>query len=81
MRFRQLETAESRSRIATALKLYDKYRSNLKEKIKLLESGRLFEWGEERELLLAEMDEGDFYSFINEFQEFLKKVVKAFGYA
>ncbi len=54
--------------------------TNLKEKIKLLESGRLFEWGEERELLLAEMDESDFYAFLSEFQEFLKKIVKATGY-
>jgi hypothetical protein len=63
-----------------ALKLYDKYRSNLKEKIKLLESRRLFEWGEEQELLLAEIDEADFYAFLSEFQEFLKKIVKAIGY-
>jgi len=63
-----------------ALKLYDKYRTNLKEKIKLLESGRLFEWGEERALLLAEIDESDFYSFLNEFQEFLKKIVINLNY-
>ncbi len=67
-------------KVSFAARLYGKYRANLKEKIKLLESGRLFEWGEERELLLAEMDESDFYAFLSEFQEFLKKIVKATGY-
>jgi len=64
-----------------ALKLYDKYRSNLKEKISLLGSGKLFEWGEERDLLLAEIDEGDFYSFLDEFQKFLKKIISSLGNA
>jgi len=59
-----------------ALKLYSKYRQNLKEKVDLLQSGRLFEWGEERNLLLSEMDERDFYSFLGEFQEFLRQVIK-----
>jgi predicted nucleotidyltransferase component of viral defense system len=59
-----------------ALKLYDKYRSNLKEKIVLLESGKLFEWGEERGLLLSDIGEADFYSFLREFQEFLKRITK-----
>lgn len=59
-----------------ALKLYSKYRKNLKEKTDLLQSGRLFEWGEEKSLLLSEMDEADFYSFLDQLQEFLKKVIK-----
>jgi hypothetical protein len=59
-----------------ALKLYSKYRQKLKEKTDLLQSGRLFEWGEEKSLLLSEMDEADFYSFLDQLQEFLKKVIK-----
>ena len=59
-----------------ALKLYSKYRQNLKEKIGLMQSGRLFEWGEERSLLLSDIDETDFYSFLDEFQGFLKEVIR-----
>ena len=67
-------------KLGFALKLYGKYRDNLKEKIGLLNSGKLFEWGAERELLLSEIDEEDFYKFLGEFQGFLKKVVSALGY-
>ena len=67
------------SKLDFALKLYGKYRDNLKEKIGLLNSGKLFGWGAERELLLSEIDEEDFYKFLGEFQGFLKKVVSALG--
>lgn len=63
-----------------ALDLYGKYRTNLEEKIALLESGKLFEWGEEKDLLLSEIDDADFYSFLKEFQEFLKIIIKKLGY-
>jgi len=63
-----------------ALKLYGKYRTNLKGKIGLMQSGKLFEWGEERALLLAEIDEKGFYSFLGELQEFLKKIVSSLNY-
>jgi len=59
-----------------ALKLYKKYRTNLKEKIALLNSESLFEWDKERDLLLIDIDEREFYSFLAEFQDFLKKVIK-----
>jgi predicted nucleotidyltransferase component of viral defense system len=63
-----------------ALRLYGKYRTNLKEKIALLESGRLFEWGEEEDLLLSEIDETDFYSFLNEFERFLRQVIGSLNF-
>jgi len=63
-----------------ALKLYGKYRTNLKGKIGLMQSGKLFEWGEERALLLAEIDGKGFYSFLGELQEFLKKIVSSLNY-
>lgn len=63
-----------------AIELYDKYRSNLKEKNALLQSGKIFDWGKERDLLLSEIDDMDFYSFLSEFQVFLKKVIKNIGY-
>lgn len=63
-----------------ALKLYNRYRTNLKEKVSLMRSGKLFEWGEERALLLAEIDEKGFYSFLGEFQEFLKRIISNLNY-
>ena len=68
------------SKIAFSLKLYAKYRLHLKQKVGLLNSGKLFDWGAEKELLLSDIDEGEFYKFLGGFQEFLKKVVKAVGY-
>jgi predicted nucleotidyltransferase component of viral defense system len=59
-----------------ALELYDKYRSNLKEKIALLQSGNIFGWGRERDLLLLQIDDSDFYSFLSEFQGFLKEIIR-----
>ncbi len=63
-----------------ALELYDKYRSNLKEKIALLQSGNIFGWGGERDLLLSEIDDTDFYFFLGEFQVFLKEIIKNIDY-
>jgi predicted nucleotidyltransferase component of viral defense system len=63
-----------------ALKLYGKYRTNLKEKVSLMQSGKLFDWGEERALLLAEIDEKGFYSFLSELKEFLEKIVNSLNY-
>ena len=65
------------SKLDFALNLYGKYRDNLKEKVDLLNSGKLFDWGSERELLLSEIDEKDFYKFLEEFQGFLREVVSA----
>ncbi len=62
-----------------ALKLYRKYRTNLKDKVTLLHSGTLFEWGEERDLLLTEIG-ADFYAFLRQFDEFLKTIVGELGY-
>ena len=61
-----------------ALKLYQKYRTNLKEKVKLLKQKNIFEWGTERELLLITLDEKDFYSFINEVADYLDTLIKKF---
>ncbi len=62
-----------------AIELYEKYRFNLKEKNALLQSGKIFDWGKERDLLLTEIDDRDFYSFLGEFQVFLKKIIKNIG--
>jgi len=67
-------------KIGFSLKLYAKYREHLKQKVGLLDSGKLFDWGTERELLLSDIDEADFYSFLDGFEMFLKKIVRSLKY-
>jgi len=67
-------------KIGFSLKLYAKYRSHLKQKVALLNSGKLFTWGTEKELLLSDIDEEDFYRFESGFEAFLKKIVAVLGY-
>lgn len=67
-------------KIGFSLKLYAKYRAHLKQKVTLLGSGKLFDWGAEKELLLSDIDEDDFYKFEGGFETFLKKIVAALGY-
>ena len=67
-------------KIGFSLKLYAKYRDHLKQRVALLNSGKLFDWGAEKELLLSDVDEADFYKFLGGFETFLKKIVAALGY-
>lgn len=60
------------------LKLYAKYRTNLKAKTKLIEQNKIFEWGTEKDLLISKIDEEDFNRFVGELTEYLKKLVKKF---
>ncbi len=60
------------------IKLYSKYRTNLKEKEKLLEQDKIFEWGAERGLLLSQLNEKEFYEFIDKFTNYLRTLVKKF---
>jgi len=62
-------------KISFSLKLYAKYREHPKQKVNLLNSGKIFEWGTEKELLLSDIEEGEFYKFLDGFQIFLKKIV------
>ena len=58
------------------LNLYARYRENLEEK-KLTIMSTPFNWGEERGLLLKEIDEKDFYKFVEKLRVYLKKVIDA----
>ena len=58
-----------------ALNLYARYRKNLEDKRSTLLS-MPFSWGEEKGLLLKEIDEKDFYKFIEKVRVFLKKLVE-----
>lgn len=54
---------------------YEKYRRNLEEKSRLIDSGEIFQWGDERNLLLKEIDEKEFYGFVKDFEKFLKDLL------
>jgi len=56
------------------LNLYARYRQNLEEKKNTIMSAP-FNWGEEKGLLLKEIDEKDFYKFIDRLRAFLKKLI------
>ena len=56
------------------LSLYERYRKNLEEKKTIVMSAP-FTWGEEKGLLLKDIDEKEFYKFLEKLKTFLKKVV------
>ena len=62
-------------KIRFTLNLYARYRENLEEKKSTIMS-MPFNWGEEKGLLLKEIDEKDFYKFIEKLRVFLKKVIE-----
>lgn len=67
------------NKVSYSLRMYIKYRENLVKKARLLETGEMFSWGQERSLLIGEIDERDFYSFIRGLYAFLMQVTKASG--
>ncbi len=63
-------------KIKFTLNLYSRHRDNLEDKRAAVLSTP-FSWGEEKGLLLKEIDENDFYKFIEKLQVFLKKVIES----
>jgi len=57
------------------LGIYQKYQENFEAKKAVLATEAL-KWGEEKRLFLQEIDEEEFDKFLNDFQPFLKKVIK-----
>jgi hypothetical protein len=53
---------------------YERYRRNLEEK-KTIVTSAPFTWGEEKGLLLKDIDEKEFYKFLEKLKLFLKKVI------
>jgi len=58
-----------------SIDMYEKYRNNIAEKTMQLRSGTLFEWGEEKHLLLQDVDDADFISFEKNLEKFLKESI------
>jgi len=57
------------------LSLYEKYRVNLAEKKDIITSRNGLSLGEERGLLLLDIDEMEFYRFLEDFTVFLKEIM------
>jgi len=62
------------------LDLYDRYRKNLEDKKATILTSP-FNWGEEKGLLLKEIDEKEFYEFTEELKTFLSRVIERLAYA
>jgi predicted nucleotidyltransferase component of viral defense system len=58
------------------LDLYEKYQTNFAVNARLMESGTIFRWGAERDLLLLDIDEKEFYRFVQKLQEQLHDIVQ-----
>ena len=69
-----LDCAVEKTRLL--LGLYQKYRDNLLSNKRLLESGEIFSWGEERTLLLGDIDDEKLYSFISQLENQLQKILE-----
>lgn len=67
-------------KILFALNQYDKYRENLEGKRELINSGKFFTkgevWGEEENLLFVEINNKAFYTFVDDFNLFLKDITE-----
>lgn len=66
-------------KVKFALTRFTRFRSNMREKVRLLNDEKLFDWGEERGLLLSKIDESEFYMFLDSFQDYLKRLVSNFA--
>ncbi len=58
------------------LGLYAKYQTNFRSKKKLIEQGKIFDWGTEKGLLVSKINEEEFIKFVRELTEYLKKLVR-----
>lgn len=62
-------------KIRHTLKLYKKYGTNLEAKKTLLKNGQIFEWGAEKDLLLTNLNDREFNSFVDGLIKYLKVFV------
>lgn len=58
------------------LKLYVKYQENYKAKKKIIEQGKIFDWGAEKELIITKFDEKEFSGFVKGLTEYLQSIIK-----
>jgi predicted nucleotidyltransferase component of viral defense system len=58
------------------LNMYKKYISNFNDKKEILKKGNYFKWGYEKDLLLVEIDDNEFNTFLKEFTIILQDICK-----
>ena len=61
-------------KVSFMLEHYARYRENIGEKRQLLESEGVFDWGNEEDLLLVEIDQSEFYRYVEHIEGVLKKL-------
>jgi predicted nucleotidyltransferase component of viral defense system len=66
---------EISEKLTLALEMYERYEECIKQKAIEIESGNLFEWGDEQNLLLEKINEDDFYAFNKKLVKFLNKII------
>ncbi len=62
-------------KLESSLEMNERYKEFIKQKAIQIESGNLFEWGDEQDLLLEKIDDEKFYSFNKKFEKFLNKII------
>ena len=63
-------------KINYALEHYERFRRNFDEKKRLLKKGNMFDWGTEKSLLIEKFNDKAFDRFVDDFTEYLQKLVK-----
>ena len=63
-------------KIDFALRHYEKFRNNFAQKRGHVEKGNVFEWGEEKDLLIMKINEKEFIGFIIQFTKYLQELVR-----
>lgn len=62
-------------KLGYAIEHYERFRTNFVQKKRLLENDTMFEWGIEKGLLIAKLDEKEFDRFLRGFTKYLKDLV------
>ena len=65
---------ETIAKIQFVLKMYERYRKNFEGKKRLLELGALFEWGNEKEMMIQKISEKEFYASLRKCEQSLRKI-------
>jgi predicted nucleotidyltransferase component of viral defense system len=63
-------------KMSFSLDLYEKYRQNFEEKKSIIDSDDFFNWGAEKDLLLIQLNDKEFYTYIKQLQNIFKSIVQ-----
>ena len=63
-------------KMSFSLDLYEKYRQNFEEKKSIIDSDDFFNWGAEKDLILIQLNDKEFYTYIKQLQNIFKSIVQ-----